>query len=30
VREEEHGQGFPVVSNDELSIYDELLERAAA
>jgi predicted DsbA family dithiol-disulfide isomerase len=28
--EGEHGQGFPVVSNDEVSIYDELLERAAA
>jgi len=28
--EGEHGQGFPVVSNDEVSIYDELLERAVA
>jgi predicted DsbA family dithiol-disulfide isomerase len=28
--EGEHGRGFPVVSNDEVSIYDELLVRAAA
>jgi predicted DsbA family dithiol-disulfide isomerase len=27
--EGEHGEGFPVVSNDEVSIYDSLLERAA-
>jgi predicted DsbA family dithiol-disulfide isomerase len=27
--EGEHGEGFPVVSNDEVSVYDSLLERAA-
>ena len=27
--EGEHGEGFPVVSNDEASTYDSLLERAA-
>jgi predicted DsbA family dithiol-disulfide isomerase len=27
--EGEHGEGFPVVSKDEVSIYDSLLERAA-